>query len=96
MPSPTTGTFPPIHQIKDEQSLLNPVMPEDGISHGCEDSYLRFAPQGELCTLQGLLRLENRVMYAISFPVCVFSSNFAHNLSELIKENGCLLLRGNE
>ncbi|KAL0559029.1 hypothetical protein IC582_003618 [Cucumis melo] len=60
LPSPTTGTFPPIHQIKDEQSLLNPVMPEDGISHGCEDSYLRFAPQGELCTLQGLLRLENR------------------------------------
>uniref|UniRef100_A0A0A0M0L1 WRKY domain-containing protein n=1 Tax=Cucumis sativus TaxID=3659 RepID=A0A0A0M0L1_CUCSA len=60
LPSPTTGTFPPIHQIKDEQSLLNPVMPEDGISHGSEDSFFRFAPQGELCTLQSLLRIENQ------------------------------------
>ncbi|XP_022961124.1 WRKY transcription factor SUSIBA2-like isoform X1 [Cucurbita moschata] len=59
LPSPTTGTFP-IHQIKDEHSLLNPVMPEDGSSHGSEDSYFRFTPHGELNTLQSLFRLENQ------------------------------------
>lgn len=59
LPSPTTGTFS-IHQIKNEQSLLNPVMPEDGISHSSEDPYFRFAPHGGLCNLQSLLRLENQ------------------------------------
>lgn len=62
LPSPTTGTFP-IHPIKDEHSLLNPVMPEDGSCHGSEDSYFRFAPHGD--SLQNLLRLENQVMDAL-------------------------------
>lgn len=87
LPSPTTGTFS-IHQIKNEQSLLNPVMPEDGISHSSEDPYFRFAPHGGLCNLQSLLRLENQVMNAISFRVCLVSSNFAHNLSECVRKNG--------
>ncbi|KAG6588278.1 putative WRKY transcription factor 2, partial [Cucurbita argyrosperma subsp. sororia] len=52
IPSPTTGTFP-IHSIKDENSLLNPIMLEDGSSYGSEDSYYRFTPRGEL-------RLENQ------------------------------------
>lgn len=65
LPSPTTGTFS-IHQIKNEQSLLNPVMPEDGISHSSEDPYFRFAPHGGLCNLQSLLRLENQVRHLMS------------------------------
>ena len=88
LPSPTTGTFP-IHQIKDEHSLLNPVMPEDGSSHGSEDSCFRFAPHGELNTLQSLFRLENQVIDSISFTFCIASSNFAHNLCECVSEKAC-------
>ena len=76
IPSPTTGTFP-IHSIKDENSLLNPIMLEDGSSYGSEDSYYRFTPRGEL-------RLGNQVIDAnISF--------IRYNFVECVNEKALLL-----
>lgn len=92
LPSPTTGTYP-ILPVKDEYSLLNPIMPEDGSIHGSEDSYFRFTSQADHSSLQGLLRLENQVMDAnIYFTVCIVSSNFAHNLCECARDKACITL----